>query len=130
MKLWVGSAGLFGGLLLAVDAATSHGTALDQEAMRWIDLASSYGMIHAVAMIAVGLLAFARSPLHLVRRISGTCFLLGILFFSGGLVTKALTGSFPLSFLIPVGGALQILGWFLLAIFGLSCKATNERSVL
>jgi uncharacterized membrane protein YgdD (TMEM256/DUF423 family) len=44
------------------------------------------------------------------------CFLLGIVFFSGGLYMRALGGESLLVHLVPAGGSIWLVGWLSLAL--------------
>jgi uncharacterized membrane protein YgdD (TMEM256/DUF423 family) len=68
-----------------------------------------YQFYHALALLAVGLLALQRgvTPLPL----AGWCFALGVPLFSGSLYLLALTGTRWLGAVTPFGGLLFLVGW-------------------
>jgi uncharacterized membrane protein YgdD (TMEM256/DUF423 family) len=68
-----------------------------------------YQFYHALALLAVGLLALQRgvAPLPL----AGWCFALGVPLFSGSLYLLALTGTRWLGAITPFGGLLFLVGW-------------------
>jgi uncharacterized membrane protein YgdD (TMEM256/DUF423 family) len=71
-----------------------------------------YHLLHAVALLAVGLGAD-----RLARpRAVATLFAAGVVIFSGSLYALALTGVGTLGAITPVGGLLLMAGWVTLAI--------------
>jgi uncharacterized membrane protein YgdD (TMEM256/DUF423 family) len=86
-----------------------------------------YHMWHALAMLAVGLLLL-RQPSKLLSA-TAWCFLLGIVLFSGALYVLVIGGprfaGVPWGMVAPIGGTLQLVGWFLLAIAALRLSATT-----
>jgi uncharacterized membrane protein YgdD (TMEM256/DUF423 family) len=75
---------------------------------------AEYQMYHALALLAVGVLAGPR-PGKAVH-IAGWCFLLGIVCFSGSLYVLTITGQRGWGMVAPIGGTLLIVGWFALAV--------------
>jgi uncharacterized membrane protein YgdD (TMEM256/DUF423 family) len=79
-----------------------------------------YQMYHALALLAVGLLA-DRIPGSLIHY-AGFLFIAGVVFFSGSLYLiaslKAMNKSIPtlIGVMTPFGGSLFILGWILLLV--------------
>ncbi|MCS6929141.1 MAG: DUF423 domain-containing protein [Saprospiraceae bacterium] len=78
-----------------------------------------YHFIHALAILAIGLLSDRKGGLWL--RVSGWLFSLGILFFSGSLYLLACQNLLPFSvkgieFAAPVGGICFIGGWLVMAM--------------
>src|SRR5262245_34796956 len=115
-QTWLLIAALFGGLAVACGAFGAHGL---KERLAPADLANwetaaRYQMYHALALLAVGLLA-ARSPSRLLN-VAGLSMTLGILIFSGCLYALVLTGERRLGAVVPFGGVLLIVGWVFLAI--------------
>jgi uncharacterized membrane protein YgdD (TMEM256/DUF423 family) len=81
------------------------------------DIALRYHLLHAVALVALAGAAAAvggRWPWWIAG-----CWIGGTLFFSGGLYLQAFTGVTALGPIVPVGGTLFILGWVLVAVFGI-----------
>ena len=68
-----------------------------------------YQFYHALALLAVGLLALQRCPAPLP--LAGWCFALGVPLFSGSLYLLALTGTRWLGAITPFGGLLFLVGW-------------------
>lgn len=73
-----------------------------------------YQALHAVALLAVGLLGADDRPVRLLR-VAGWAFATGILLFSGSLYLLALTDARWLGAVTPVGGVAFLLGWAALA---------------
>jgi uncharacterized membrane protein YgdD (TMEM256/DUF423 family) len=71
-----------------------------------------YHLIHAVALLAVGLGAE-----RLARpRAVGTLWVAGVVIFSGSLYALAITGIGMLGAITPIGGLLLMAGWVTLAL--------------
>jgi uncharacterized membrane protein YgdD (TMEM256/DUF423 family) len=109
--------GILGGLAVAGGAFGAHGlkATLDAsgQAGNW-ETAARYAMVHALALVAVGLLAATR--LQTPGLTAATwCFLIGSVIFSGCLAVLALTGIKVLGAVVPIGGLLLIAGWLALA---------------
>ena len=107
------------GLAVAAGAFGAHGlkatlTASGQ-AENW-ETACRYAMYHALALVAVGLLAAIRPAIPAGLTAAAWCFLVGTLIFSGCLAVLALTGIKILGAVVPIGGVLLIVGWVLLAL--------------
>ena len=77
----------------------------------------SYHMYHSLAALAVGILSHIFPKVRLLK-LSAYSFLLGIVLFSGSLYLLALTELPMIGLITPIGGALFILGWITLCIFG------------
>jgi uncharacterized membrane protein YgdD (TMEM256/DUF423 family) len=79
------------------------------------ETASRYNMVHALAIVAVGLLALAgRSSLAL--QVAGWSFVAGIVLFSGSLYGYGLMGLRWLGAITPFGGVAFLAGWLALAL--------------
>ncbi len=107
------------GVAVAAGAFGAHGlkatlTASGQ-AENW-ETACRYAMYHALALVAVGLLAAIRAPAPAGLTAATASFLAGTLIFSGCLAVLALTGIKILGAIVPIGGVLLIVGWALLAL--------------
>ena len=82
---------------------------------------AQYQMYHSLALIVVAI-CFEKFPNNLIRW-AGTCFLIGILLFSGSLYLLAAlkatdqVGLNGLGLITPIGGLFFISGW-LLFLFG------------
>lgn len=76
--------------------------------------AAEYQMYHALALLAVGLLARAQPSTWLT--VAGWSFFGGIVLFSGLLYALTLTGQRWLGAIVPIGGVAFLVGWAALAI--------------
>jgi uncharacterized membrane protein YgdD (TMEM256/DUF423 family) len=99
-------AGAFGAHALKKQLAESNQVANYETAVR-------YHMFHALALLAVGLVAL-RQP-SLACHVAGACFVFGVLVFSGCLYGLALGGPKILGLVVVVGGVSFIAGWVALA---------------
>jgi uncharacterized membrane protein YgdD (TMEM256/DUF423 family) len=99
----------FCGVALGAFAAHALRTRLAPDALAVFETAVRYQMLHALALVAVGLLA-QRSALPAVR-LAGWAFVAGIVLFSGSLFALALTGIRSLGAITPLGGVAFLVGW-------------------
>lgn len=77
--------------------------------------AVTYHMVHALGLLAIGLLSLQLPAQRLQLQRAGWIMLLGKLLFCGSLYTLALTNLRWLGAITPFGGILFLLAWFLLA---------------
>ncbi|MEX2175481.1 MAG: DUF423 domain-containing protein [Pirellulaceae bacterium] len=125
-KLWLLSGAILGGLAVALGAFGAHGLKsmfreqglsageIDRLLANW-NTAAHYQLIHAVALLAIGLLAARRCGLAV--HLAGAAMTLGTLIFSGCLYALVLTGlSTIFGRIVPIGGVLLIVGWVALAV--------------
>jgi uncharacterized membrane protein YgdD (TMEM256/DUF423 family) len=75
-----------------------------------------YQMIHALALIAVGILCLQRKEPTLALKAAGISFLMGIVLFAGSLYVLAFQSLFWVGLMTPIGGLALIVGWVCLAI--------------
>ena len=85
--------------------------------------AAHYQLIHALAIVAVGM-QMAHRP-RMMLRVAAWCFLLGVVLFSGSLYLLVLTGVSKLGAVTPFGGVLMIAGW--IALVEGACPADNPK---
>src|SRR5262245_8949072 len=123
-KTWLFIAALLGALAVACGAFGAHAlrshfardgevSQSDEHKLATWETAARYQMYHALALLAVGLLADRRpSPL---LHAAGGAMTIGTLVFSGCLYGLVLSGPAVLGAIVPIGGSLLILGWILLA---------------
>jgi len=116
--LFLGS--LNGFLAVALGAFGAHGlkARLGPEALQVYQTGVQYHLIHALALLAVGIAAHP-APNSPYLRGAGWLFLAGIILFSGSLYVLSITGERWLGMITPVGGVAFLLGWVLLAIAAL-----------
>lgn len=109
-------AALAGGSAVALGAWASHGAA--EPAKGWLTTASTYQLIHAVALLAGALLRERLAGAARVMAGVGLAgFAGGILLFCGSLIALSLGQSWVVA--APVGGLALMAGWAALAIAGL-----------
>ena len=114
-RLWLFLGAVSGGLAVGLAAWAAHGLAPEVAAR--VQSALTMQGWHALALLAVGLLAERRrGPLP---HLAGLCFLLGQIGFAGAIWWRALQGTSLFAGLAPTGGMLLMAGWLLLALAGL-----------
>lgn len=120
IKLWLAWGAVYGLLGVVFGAFGAHAlrARLSPDMLRVWETAVQYQFWHALAMLAVGMLAMRFAGGWLTA--SGACFAIGILVFSGSLYALALTGVRVLGAITPLGGLLMIAGWvcLLIAVLG------------
>ncbi len=134
-KWWIVLGALLGLSAVAFGAFGAHGLesklsegSLDQAAQtklldNWA-VGSRYQMYHALALLALGIVA-GRRPTRTLHT-AGILFCVGVLVFSGGLYVYVLTGVRAWAMIVPVGGVAMMAGWLALAI-GAARSATILR---
>ena len=109
---------LLGATAVAGGAFGAHGLKqileANGQAANW-ETAARYCMYHALALVALGMLATLRPRLRGTIAAAAICFMAGTLVFSGCLAVLALTGVKILGAVVPIGGVLLIAGWLLAA---------------
>ena len=108
-------AAVLGFLGVALGAFGAHALKekLSPAALQIWNTAVLYHLLHAVALLALGL--YARSSGSDVKTSAGL-FTAGIVIFSGSLYALALSGIKPLGAITPIGGLCLLAGWAWLAI--------------
>jgi uncharacterized membrane protein YgdD (TMEM256/DUF423 family) len=111
---WMVVGALWGLLGVGLGAFGAHGlkSLSAEQGLAWWETGARYQLIHAVALILLGLLQHHRpggDP-------AGWSFLLGSAVFSGTLYAMALGAPRWLGALTPAGGLAMMLGWLLLAL--------------
>lgn len=108
------------GMLLAVALGAFGAHALKQtlapELMATYETAVNYHFIHALGLLAVGLLALHLPASSGTLRWAGILMAAGLLLFSGSLYALSLSGIRGLGVLTPVGGVALLAAWLLLAV--------------
>ena len=113
-RLIIQLAALLGGLTVAIGAFGAHGLRKMLEASGRFDTfetAVRYQFYHALALLAVGVLATARPELRGPLGTTAGLWLGGVLLFSGSLYLLCFTGITKLGAVAPIGGLLLIAGW-------------------
>ena len=102
---------ILGAVGVAVGAFGAHAVAdsVTPERLKVFETAARYHQLHAIAVLAVGVIAatWPSSQLNL----AGYLFLTGIILFSGSLYVLVLTDTGWLGAVTPVGGLALIGGW-------------------
>ena len=116
--------GAINGLLtVALGAFGAHALkrVVDEQGLAWWQTAVHYHGLHALALLAVGLLALHLAPSRALRT-AGWSFLVGITLFCGSLYLMALTGVRGLGAVTPLGGVAFLVAWTALAVAANSLK--------
>lgn len=116
-KLWLMIGAAYGFLAVALGAFGAHALKqrLGGDMLRVWDTAVQYHAWHALALLAVGLLAL-RAPASTALAVSGAAFAVGVLLFSGSLYALALSGVRGLGAITPLGGLAFLVGWAALVL--------------
>jgi uncharacterized membrane protein YgdD (TMEM256/DUF423 family) len=132
MGPWLVAAGVNGLMAIAMGAFAAHGlrSALDADALGWLETGSRYQMWHALALFGVALL-FVRTQSGRHRRLLQAiawAFLAGTVLFAGSLYLLAVTHLRAFAWLAPLGGVAMMAGWLGLVLFGiLRWRAADDR---
>lgn len=115
-RSWIAAGALLAGLAVAAGAFGAHGlrARLSADMLPVFETAARYQMYHALALMAVGLIA-DRWPSPLLGT-AGWLFLAGIVLFSGSLYGLTLSGVRLLGAITPLGGVAFIAGWACVAL--------------
>lgn len=113
-------AAILGATGVALGAFGAHGLQKltgDPAILNSYETGTRYQMIHALALLAVSILAFHNSSRWLSW--AGVCFVIGVILFSGslyGISYMKIEGYRPgiLGPITPVGGLFLVLGWIFL----------------
>ncbi len=109
--MFVRIAGALGFLGVGLGAFGAHGlrARLSAEMLAIYQTGVLYHLVHAVALLGVGLLA-ARAP-STAATIAGWAFTAGVVVFSGSLYMLAVSGVRVLGAITPLGGVAFLVGW-------------------
>ena len=124
-RLWICVAAVNGFIAVALGAFAAHGMEgrLSPEALAWPETGTRYEILHALALLAVALLARREIKPSIFVSVAGWSFLLGCVLFSGALYAMALAGMAWLGAVVPLGGIAFLIGWATLFFYGLSPSA-------
>lgn len=113
---WLTLGSLFAALGVGLGAFGAHTLKdrLTPEMLAIFETGAHYQLIHALALVAVGLAA-AQWPAARFNP-AGWAFLIGIVLFSGSLYVLAISGVRVLGAITPFGGVAFISGWILFAL--------------
>lgn len=117
--LWIRLGAIFAGLAVAAGAFGAHGLRdrLSPRMLEIFETGAHYQMIHALALVVVGVIALNRSSSAL--NVAGVSFVIGILLFSGSLYALSISGVTKLGMITPFGGVAFLVGWTALAVASL-----------
>jgi uncharacterized membrane protein YgdD (TMEM256/DUF423 family) len=103
-------------LAVAAGAFGAHGlrATVTPDRLAAFETAARYQMYHALALLAVGLLASRLSPV--ITRLAGWLFVAGTGLFAGSLYMLVLTDTPALGIITPFGGVAFMAGWVALAV--------------
>ena len=112
-------ASILGTLVIGLGAFGAHGLkdviAKVAEGKAYWETAAHYALPHAAALVALA--AFAKNGQQTgLLRITGHCWFIGSLIFSGTLMAMALGAPKWLGAITPIGGTALIAGWFILGV--------------
>ena len=115
-RLFLMIGALSGAISVAAGAFGPHALRekVEPRLLEVFETAARYQMYHALALIAVGLVA-ARWSSGLTTS-AGWLFVAGTVFFSGSLYAMTFTGVRALGAITPIGGVCFIAGWVCLAL--------------
>ncbi len=135
-RVWTVIAGLLGAAAVGLGAFHAHG--LERmlvkrgdtpvkvvKRMHDCDVAVRYQMNHALALLAIGILA-TRQP-NILLTIAAALLLLGVLLFSGGLYLIVFADNIVHWAIIPSGGLLMIGGWTVLTLSAIRRKTSRTE---
>lgn len=112
MQLALAAGSLAGALAVATGAFGAHAlkAKLSAEALAWWQTAVQYHFVHALALLAVGLLARQAPPSSLLST-AAAAFVAGLVLFSGSLYAMSLGAPRWLGAVAPLGGTAWIVAW-------------------
>ncbi|MRG27941.1 DUF423 domain-containing protein [Laceyella tengchongensis] len=118
MKLFIMLGSINMALAVAIGAFGAHGLAgkVTEKMLQNWNTGAHYHIIHALALLAIGLLMSKINGSSSLLNIGGWLIVAGILFFSGSLYAMVLTGVKTWGAITPIGGVAFIAGWILVAV--------------
>ena len=113
--MWVGISAINLALAVMLGAFGAHGLKkiASPEQLAWWQTATDYFFYHALGLLALAIISKVTPQLPI--KASFWLIQIGILFFCGSLYVMALGLPRILGAITPIGGALMILGWLILA---------------
>ncbi len=117
MKLFVTLGSLSALLGVALGAFGAHGlkSKVAPELLTTWNTGVHYHLVHALALILVGILCHLLPGVPLIRT-AGWFIIAGTLLFSGSLYVLVLSNVRAFGMITPLGGLAFLTGWFLLAV--------------
>lgn len=129
-RWWIVAAGINGLAAVTAGAAAQHIWGDAAASAQLAETAVRYELPHAVALLALG--AFptpARMPARHLLTAAGASLALGVTLFAAALYALAAGASPHVTFVVPVGGSLMILGWGFLLAFGVALGGETKAPV-
>ena len=113
--MWIAISALNLALAVMLGAFGAHGLKAQAsiEQLNWWHTATDYFFYHAIGLLALAIIAKVIPQIPI--KISFLLIQMGIIFFCGSLYIMALGLPRMLGAVTPIGGALMIAGWLLLA---------------
>ncbi|MCG8504009.1 MAG: DUF423 domain-containing protein [Sphingomonadales bacterium] len=133
VNIWIVLSGLNGFIAVAAAAIGAHILVqhLSPEALDLFRMGAIFHLVHALALIAVGVLGRLAEPARFkIVNLCGMGFQLGIIFFSGSIYWLALFGAGslgPLHFVTPIGGGCLLVGWAAMSYAGWTVTDDYQR---
>ncbi len=118
-QIFIATSAILGFLGVALGAFAAHGlkTRLSTDMLAIFETGARYHLIHAVALLAIGILARQMDVTSI--KVAGFAMIFGIVVFSGSLYALATTGVRVLGAITPIGGVGFLIGWAALAMAAL-----------
>jgi uncharacterized membrane protein YgdD (TMEM256/DUF423 family) len=113
--LTLGAVAAFLGVALGAFGAHALRARLTEQLLNTWETAVQYHLVHALALLAVGLLLLHTGPSSLLRWSAGLM-LAGMVLFSGSLYLLCLSGVRWLGAITPLGGTALLIAWILFAV--------------
>jgi uncharacterized membrane protein YgdD (TMEM256/DUF423 family) len=121
MRRWLIVVGGLNGLVAVTAGAAAQHLWADGAARALADSAIRYGLPHAATLLALGALPTpARKLARGLLFFTGASLALGVTLFSGSLYALAAGAPPEVTYVVPAGGSLMILGWGLLLAYGVA----------
>lgn len=119
-------AGVLGFSAIALGAYGDHGLRgdVDAEIMRSFETALRYQLLHALALLAIGIALSASMPAILHKRLfwAGVAMIIGTVIFSGSILASIMLDIKSFTMATPFGGITLMVSWLMLTWAGFSKK--------
>ena len=118
MRNFVALGAVGGFLAVALGAFGAHALRerISPEMLAVYQTGVQYHLVHALALLLVGLLRERLTSASSLVSVCGALFGVGIVLFSGSLYVLAVTGIRAFGAITPLGGVCFLVGWALLAV--------------
>jgi uncharacterized membrane protein YgdD (TMEM256/DUF423 family) len=112
------ASGLLGFSAIALGAYGDHGLrgSIDEASMHSFETALRYQLLHAIALLTIGIGAAIALPAQMLKRLSlaGLGMLAGTCIFSGSIYASVILDMPALTMLTPIGGITLMASWLAL----------------